>query len=54
MSDAQPLYRAAIIGTGRIAHTYDHEVLEKQLPEYYQGENRHLGFYVIFLRVHNR
>jgi predicted dehydrogenase len=47
MSDAQPLYRAAIIGTGRIAHTYDDEVLEKRLPEYYQGENRHLGFYVI-------
>ena len=46
--ETKPIYRAAIIGTGRIAHTYDDEVLEKRPSSYYQGENRHLGFYVIF------
>src|SRR5688572_7478053 len=48
MDAVQPTYRAAIIGTGRIGHSYDDEVLEKRPPSYYQGDNRHLGFYVIF------
>lgn len=48
MDEGKPVYRAAVIGTGRIGHTYDDEVLEKRSPEYYHGENRHLGFYVIF------
>ncbi len=43
----QPTYRAAIIGVGRIGNSYDDEVVERQPPSYYQGENRHTGLYVI-------
>jgi predicted dehydrogenase len=39
--------RAAVIGTGRIGHTYDDEIESRQPRTYYQGENRHAGFYVI-------
>ena len=44
MSD--PL-RAAIIGAGRIASTYDDEVVNKRPPEFFQGEHRHPGLYTI-------
>jgi predicted dehydrogenase len=47
MDSSRPLYRAAIIGTGRMGHTYDDEVTERRPPSYYQGENRHTGLYVI-------
>ena len=40
-------YRAAIIGVGRIGNSYDDEVVERQPATYYQGANRHAGFYVI-------
>jgi predicted dehydrogenase len=43
----QPTYRAAIIGTGRIGHSYDDQITERQPPAYYHGENRHVGLYVI-------
>ncbi len=48
MDTIKPVFRAAVIGTGRIGDTYDDEVMEKRPSAYYQGENRHLGFYVIF------
>ena len=41
-----PIYRAAIIGTGRIGNSYDDEVVERRPLEYYQGDNRHIGLYV--------
>lgn len=40
-------FRAAIIGTGRIASTYDDEVAHPQLPTFYSGDNRHSGLYTI-------
>ena len=43
----QPTYRAAIIGVGRIGNSYDDEVVERQPPSYYQGENRHTRLYVV-------
>jgi predicted dehydrogenase len=41
------VYRAAIIGTGRIGNTYDDEVVDREPPEFYQGDNRHCGLYTI-------
>ncbi|MEX1018801.1 MAG: Gfo/Idh/MocA family oxidoreductase [Litorilinea sp.] len=41
------LLRTAIIGTGRIAGTYDDEVIDRRPPAYYTGENRHSGAYTI-------
>ena len=41
-----PIYRAAIIGTGRIGNSYDDEVVERRPLEYYQSDNRHIGLYV--------
>lgn len=39
--------RAAIIGAGRIASTYDDEVKNPRPREYFQGERRHPGLYTI-------
>ncbi|MCB0112528.1 MAG: Gfo/Idh/MocA family oxidoreductase [Caldilineaceae bacterium] len=39
--------RAAIVGTGRIASTYDDEVVNPLPAAYYQGENRHAGMYTV-------
>ena len=39
--------RAAIIGPGRIASTYDDEVPVKRPPEFFAGEMRHSGIYTI-------
>jgi predicted dehydrogenase len=39
--------RAAIIGPGRIASTYDDEVTHKHPREFFQGEHRHPGLYTI-------
>jgi predicted dehydrogenase len=39
--------RAAIIGPGRIASTYDDEVIDKRPREFFSGENRHPGLYTI-------
>lgn len=41
----KPVYRAAIVGTGRIASTYDDEVLNKPDPSFYRGAMRHNGLY---------
>jgi len=40
-------FRAAIIGTGRIASTYDDEVTHPQPPAFYSGANRHSGLYTV-------
>jgi predicted dehydrogenase len=42
----QPL-RAAIIGPGRIASTYDDEVPVHREAEFFQGEHRHPGLYTV-------
>ncbi|MEZ4866612.1 MAG: Gfo/Idh/MocA family oxidoreductase [Caldilineaceae bacterium] len=47
MTNPTTIYRAAIIGTGRIGNSYDDEVVMRQPPTYYQNENRHTGLYVI-------
>ena len=39
--------RAAIIGPGRIASTYDDEVPIKRPPEFFAGEFRHSGVYTV-------
>lgn len=39
--------RAAIIGPGRIASTYDDEVAVKRPPEFFAGEHRHSGIYTV-------
>ncbi|MCC6704376.1 MAG: Gfo/Idh/MocA family oxidoreductase [Thermomicrobiales bacterium] len=39
--------RAAIIGPGRIASTYDDEVPVKRPPEFFRGEYRHSGVYTV-------
>lgn len=49
---AMPSLRTAIIGTGRIAGTYDDEVTDRRPPEYYTGENRHAGAYTILPTNH--
>jgi predicted dehydrogenase len=41
------IYRAAIVGTGRIGHTYDDEVTNRKESAFYQGENRHTGLYTV-------
>lgn len=46
MTAEQPVFRAAIIGTGRIGNSYDDEIVERQPAAYYQGANRHTGLYV--------
>lgn len=43
---AMTIYRAAIVGTGRIGNSYDDEIAVRQPHDYYQGENRHIGLYV--------
>lgn len=45
MTDSSTMYRAAIIGTGRIGSTYDDEVTDKKERSFYQGEMRHPGLY---------
>ncbi len=42
-----PVYRAAIVGTGRIASTYDDEVTDRRDPAFYQGEHRQAGLYTV-------
>ena len=42
-----PVYRAAIIGTGRIGNTYDDEVVERHDRATLQGELRHCGLYTV-------
>ena len=39
--------RAAIIGPGRIASTYDDEVTHPRSRDFFQGEHRHPGLYTI-------
>jgi predicted dehydrogenase len=39
--------RAAIIGPGRIASTYDDEVPVKRPPEFFTGQMRHSGIYTV-------
>ncbi|MEA2585464.1 MAG: hypothetical protein QOF33_3549 [Thermomicrobiales bacterium] len=39
--------RAAILGTGRTARTYDDEVTNPQPAEFYTGANRHSGLYTV-------
>jgi predicted dehydrogenase len=41
------VYRAAIVGTGRIGATYDDEVVRREDPAYFQGPNRHSGLYTV-------
>lgn len=41
------VFRAAIIGTGRIGSTYDDEVIDRKDPSFYQGEFRHNGLYTV-------
>src|SRR5262249_28528655 len=41
------VFRAAIVGTGRIGSTYDDEVVDRRDPSFYQGETRHVGLYVV-------
>jgi predicted dehydrogenase len=41
------VYRAAIIGTGRIGSTYDDEVVHKEANDFHQGANRHNGLYTV-------
>ncbi len=43
----EPVFRAAIIGTGRIGSTYDDEVVERHDPASLQGELRHNGLYTL-------
>jgi predicted dehydrogenase len=47
-----PILRVAIIGTGRIAATYDDEVSDRRPPAYYTGPNRHSGAYTILPTNH--
>src|SRR5712692_3108267 len=42
-----PVFRAAIIGTGRIGSTYDDEVVDRRAPSFYQGETRQVGLYTV-------
>ena len=46
MTSNLPTYRAAIIGTGRIANSYDDEIRDRHDYSHYQGENRHVGLYL--------
>lgn len=39
--------RAAIVGPGRIASTYDDEVVNKRPRAFFQGERRHPGLYTV-------
>lgn len=41
------VYRAAIVGTGRIGATYDDEVTHREDPSFYQGPHRHSGLYTV-------
>lgn len=43
----EPVYRAAIIGTGRIGNTYDDEVTERHDPASFTGDLRHCGLYTV-------
>lgn len=40
-------FRAAIIGTGRIASTYDDEVTRPQANDFFTGNRRHCGLYTV-------
>jgi predicted dehydrogenase len=42
-----PVYRAAIIGAGRIGSAYDDEIADPRPPDFYQGANRHTGLYTV-------
>ena len=41
------VYRAAIVGTGRIGNSYDDEVTERKEPAFFQGAMRHSGLYTV-------
>lgn len=43
----EPIYRAAIIGTGRIGSTYDDEVIDRHDPATLTGDLRHCGLYTV-------
>jgi predicted dehydrogenase len=47
MAEISKVFRAAIIGTGRIASTYDDEVVNPPDPSFYRREHRHAGLYTI-------
>lgn len=42
------VYRAAIIGTGRIGNSYDDEAAAREAPTFFTGAMRHSGLYTIF------
>lgn len=42
-----PVYRAAIIGTGRIGSTYDDEIIDRRDPATLRGDLRHSGLYTV-------
>lgn len=48
MTAEKTIFRAAIIGTGRIGNAYDDEVGRFEPPTYYRGENRHAGLYTVW------
>jgi predicted dehydrogenase len=43
----QQVFRAAIVGTGRIGSTYDDEVVAREAATFYTGAFRHSGLYTI-------
>lgn len=43
-----PVYRAAIIGTGRIGNSYDDEVVNSHERSFFQGAQAHSGLYTIW------
>jgi predicted dehydrogenase len=47
VTTVEPVYRAAIIGTGRIGSTYDDEVVDRHDPASYRGDLRHCGLYTV-------
>ncbi len=47
MPDSTQRLRSAIVGTGRIAGTYDDEVVNRLPASSYRGEDRHAGMYTL-------
>lgn len=43
----QPVYRAAIVGVGRIGNSYDDEVVDRHDPTLFGGDLRHNGLYTV-------
>jgi predicted dehydrogenase len=46
-TEPRPVFRAAIIGTGRIGSTYDDEVVDRRDPSFYRGDTRQAGLYTV-------